>query len=439
MRFKHLIPSKSYLYSLLLKVIQTTLSLGLSILLARVLGVSEFGSYAFCMTIVAFVSVFIQIGLPTYLVREISIQNIAKDWTAIFWLYKKSLSIVAKLSIILLTVVIAIWILAPKNIQIEYYKGHAYSLIFLSLILAPLFALNRIHESTLQGLGRVFNAQLSEKIYLPSMLILVTYLTSAILTLTSQTDVLLHAGVLLLVLGINLWFVKSAKPQHLSIADSKKQNKFPYSNLRPFFLISIINLINSQTDILMLGLISSPEQVAVYKIAFTWAAFCTFFMTAIDAVIFPKVAGLFGQRKLIELEALLRSTSKLSFVFACTVFAFLFVFGENLIIFLYGKNFLPAYPLMLILGLGQLINAFVGSVHGVLNLTHNERCTLKGGVVSAILNIILNVVRVSKFGALGAAVSSAFTLVFLNIMLLFILKNKTGLWSAAFLLNIKWK
>lgn len=425
-------PSKKYFYSLLLKVIQTSLSLALSILLARILGVSEFGSYAFCMTIVTFSSIFIQIGLPTYLVREIARKNYSKDWEEIYEIYKKSLSIILVISIILLLAIALLWILFNENVHTGNYRGHAYSLIAISIFMAPLFALNRIHESTLQGLGRVFYAQLSEKIYLPLLLIITTYLTSVVLPLTSQSVLIIHAITLIFILGINYWYVISANPKSLSTNDNKTKIKFSHANLRPFFLISIINLLNSQTDILMLGLISSMEQVAVYKIAFTWAAFCTFFMTAIDAIIFPKVSGMFAQKKIGELQILLQSSAKISFIFACAVFLFLFAFGKSLIIFLYGEKFLPAYPLILILSAGQLINAFVGSAHGVLNLTNNESYTLKGGIISATINLILNYILISEFGAFGAALSTAFTLIFLNITLVYILKKQTGLWSAAF-------
>ncbi|WP_458766441.1 oligosaccharide flippase family protein [Cupriavidus basilensis] len=430
-------PSKRYFYSFSLKIAQTILGLGLSILLARLLGVSDFGSYSFCLTLVAFVGIFIQIGLPTYLIREISNLRVTENWVGVSSIYRKSCTTTLNFSVCLLIPVAIYLIFNQDGMRGGYYKGHSYLLIFFSLFLVPLLALNRIHESTLQGLDRVFYAQLSDKIFAPLLMMVSVYIWSFNRNLTSQATIIIYAAVLLFVLGLNLWFVNLARPRKIKLNDEKQYDGLPYSNLMPFFLISIVNLVNGQTDMLMLGLFGSPEQVAVYKIAFTWAAFCTFFMTAIDAVIFSKVSGLFLLGKVDELQVLLQNGSRLSFFFAVAVFLFLVVFGEKLVALLYGVQFLPAYPLMLILGVGQLINAFVGSVHGVLNLTHNESYTLKGAIVSAVLNIVLNAVLINKFGVLGAALSSMFTLIFLNTVLLLVLYKRTGLWSAAFPVGLR--
>ena len=82
--------SKSYIYSLSLKVTQTLLGLGVSILLARTLGVDEFGLYSLSLAIASIINVLIQVGLPTYLVREISKLRHKKEWELIIFLYSKS-------------------------------------------------------------------------------------------------------------------------------------------------------------------------------------------------------------------------------------------------------------------------------------------------------------------------------------------------------------
>jgi O-antigen/teichoic acid export membrane protein len=85
---------------------------------------------------------------------------------------------------------------------------------------------------------------------------------------------------------------------------------------------------------------------------------------------------------------------------------------------------------LLILLVGQVVNAGCGPVAQLLNMTGYEKYTLRGVGVSTILNVVLNVILIPKYGIAGAAVASALTLVGWNLILVYFVARELGINSS---------
>ena len=107
-------------------------------------------------------------------------------------------------------------------------------------------------------------------------------------------------------------------------------------------------------------------------------------------------------------------------------------FGKSIIRLLYGYKYVPAYAPLLILTIGQLINAGAGSVGNVLSMTGNQTDALKGHIISAFFNIILCFILIPRFGIIGAAISTATSLLLWNVILIAFLKRRSGFRTSVF-------
>jgi O-antigen/teichoic acid export membrane protein len=196
-------------------------------------------------------------------------------------------------------------------------------------------------------------------------------------------------------------------------------------------LLSVFGIVSGQIDIILLGILSTPHEIAIYKIGFTWAALLTFAMTAIDVVLFPKISLLYKNNEKEKLNAILKNAAKISFSFSIALFAVFLIFGEIIIMKLYGNDYKDAAKIVQILCLGQLVNTFVGSVHGVLNLTGFEKVITKISIIFAVLGCLLHFYSALNYGAIGVAISAALLICGINISLLYCVKIKTGLNTTA--------
>ena len=87
---------------------------------------------------------------------------------------------------------------------------------------------------------------------------------------------------------------------------------------------------------------------------------------------------------------------------------------------------------LVILAIGQLVSVSAGSVSSLLNMTGHERDTMQGLMIAASLNLVLNLLLTPRWGATGAAVATAVTLIVWNLILLRKVYLRTGIRASAF-------
>jgi len=84
---------------------------------------------------------------------------------------------------------------------------------------------------------------------------------------------------------------------------------------------------------------------------------------------------------------------------------------------------------MVILCLGQLVNACAGSVGLILNMVGLEHLVARGVAIAALNNVALNAVLIPFWGPTGAAIASSTSLAIWNVLLALWLYKRTGLIS----------
>jgi len=78
------------------------------------------------------------------------------------------------------------------------------------------------------------------------------------------------------------------------------------------------------------------------------------------------------------------------------------------------------------------VNSAAGSVGMLLNMTRYERDTAKGLAVSAILNVVLNLLLIPLLGIIGAAIATAVSLITWKVLLWWVVRWRLGINSLAF-------
>jgi O-antigen/teichoic acid export membrane protein len=221
-------------------------------------------------------------------------------------------------------------------------------------------------------------------------------------------------------LAIGAWYLRRVVPVEVVSTTFDSSNARLWGrSARVFALLGVVQLGIQSTDILVLGLFEPAESVGIYKIAVQMSVLTIFGYSAINMVVPPLFAVVGVDDDRAAAKRLLRLSAYLSVV-AAVPFVFLYAaFGTDLLILLFGRDYVSAYPAMVILSVAQLINAATGSVGTFLNMTGNERHTVRGVAVAAATNVALAFVLVPQFGGIGAAMSTAAAIVTWNAYLSF--------------------
>jgi len=199
----------------------------------------------------------------------------------------------------------------------------------------------------------------------------------------------------------------------------------------PLLFVSGANLLLTQIDILMLGVLQSTDQSGVYAIASRLSAMSIFATIALASFGAPLVAELYSQNKLDDLARISKTMARVAFAFLVPAVTVLVLFGEY-ILNLFGAAFAEAYlPLLILIG-GQVLAACFGASAVILTMTAHEKIAARILMLSVVGNVVLNAAFIPLYGMMGAAIATALTLAFPIVIMSFIVRSRLGINSTIF-------
>lgn len=410
--------------SALVQVLNRLLALALGVVLARGLGAEGYGIYSYAFALMTLLLVFAELGMPTLLMRVIAASQARRDWPQLRGVLVRALQIVF-LNAVTLTGIAALvlWFLSD-GMSVNQSK----TLIWVVALL-PLAAVTKAMMAVLQGLQHVVKAQTVEMLVRPVFVLLgvggvFTFFPDMRLP---QYAVLVQLGGAITVLCVAAMLLYQYLPQPVYAAAAKYQTRHWLARAIPLTLIGGAGIINNQTDILMLGFFRAPEEVGIYRVAVQGAVLVTFGLQAANAVIAPQFARLYAQGDHARLQRLVTVSARIILLAALPVALTFILAGGVIASWVFGSEFTQSHTPMAILAAGQLVNATMGSVGFLLNMTGHEKDVARTLLITAGLNILLNLFLIPLFGMAGAASATAASLVLWNIMLYKAVKKRIGI------------
>jgi len=196
-----------------------------------------------------------------------------------------------------------------------------------------------------------------------------------------------------------------------------------------FVWISLAKVVLVQADIIMVGIFLSSRDVAIYSAAAATSGLVNFPLYAVNALSAPKFAALYAQQRRLELQALVTNVVRWTF-WPSLAIALIFVACGSLILRLFGPGFEQGYAVLLILTLGQVVNAFAGTVLSLLNVTGHQGLTARVLSTSAIFGVVFGLVFTQIWGSVGTAVAFSGAMVLWNVWLAIFVIRKLGIYPS---------
>lgn len=193
----------------------------------------------------------------------------------------------------------------------------------------------------------------------------------------------------------------------------------------PIFLVESFFFLLTNADVLMVGAYLEPSDVAVYFATVKTLALVHFVYFSVKAGVAQRYAH-FTHGKPDQLAAFARET--VSWTFWPSLFMALLVLalGKPMLM-LFGPEFSEGYPLLFLLVFGVVARAAVGPCESLLTMSGHQNVCAAVYAVTLALNIGLNVAFIPLFGLWGAAIATAFAMIFEAAALSFTVWRKLGI------------
>ncbi|MCF8095109.1 MAG: flippase [Desulfobacteraceae bacterium] len=418
---KHLIRGASG--SLVLRIANTALTLLMAVVLARVLGVENFGIYAFCLSVVQILTVPAMLGGQQLLVREVAAYQTKGEYH-----FLRGLLLRFRQASFLASVLLA---LAVAGIGYIVYQDSPMLIPFLvAAAIIPLNTTMQLQGAALRGLRHVLWGQAALTIR-PALVLAIVgsffWMTGRKLGAEAALSAQLAASAVLVALSFLL--LQRLLPREAKNAKSDYETSRWVKSAFPFVFASGMQVLNNETSVVLLGILQAPEVVGLFRVAQRGAMLIPFGLQAVNMAMGPTVAEMFAKGEKKRLQSMISKSILVVLAFAIPVALLLILGGRWILPFVFGQDYAPAYLPLIILCLGQLFNAGMGSVGVILNMAGLERFTARGVAIAAVASVVLNATLIPIFGAIGAAIATSTSLMIWNTLLFIWLYKETGIVS----------
>jgi O-antigen/teichoic acid export membrane protein len=179
-----------------------------------------------------------------------------------------------------------------------------------------------------------------------------------------------------------------------------------------FHIISVLNYFQTNVDILMLTIMGTFEEVAIYAVGHKLASFTGRLRSIFSTALFPEVIKM-TKEKTIEIKQLYRPTIIFGLIGLTIIILFTFV-SEPLIIMFFGSDFSQSAEILNVL-IFYIFFGWLSLPFNTLLLSYesNDTKILITNIICAIANIFLNKVLYDVYGLLGIAYATLFLKIFI--------------------------
>ena len=397
---------------LALNVVNTGMTFLTTAVLARVLGVSDYGVFAFVVALGLVLAVPAVLGFDRLSTRDVAAYVARSSWDSL-----RGLVLSANLAVVLTSSIVAlgaaVWAILSVNDQV-LLRG-----LMIGLLAIPLMAVGRVGQGVLIGLHRVVSAQVPDLAIRPTLLLAIVLgvLMLGPGEIDSSMAVFLHVLTVAAATGVTLALLRRSWPSEASGIAARYETRSWFKSSLSLTLLSGITVLNAQSGTVLAGVLRGPEDAGLFSVAARGAALIAFGLGAVNAALQPTVARLWALGRQDELQHVVTVAARATLLFAVPVSGIFILFSTQILSVAFGGDYAAAAPALVILSVAQLLNAGMGSVGTLLVMTGHQREAASGIAVGAGLNIGLALVLIPLAGVMGAAIAAAISVVTWNVLL----------------------
>lgn len=391
-----------------------------TLVLTRLLGAEKIGEYFWLLSCVAICTVFIKLGQENIIVKQIgALKSDNKNTLAASIVFNA-----LKRSLFFSFILLIIGFIAFKLFE-SSMSGYLV-LIYTLFLCASLSVFISLLSYGLQGMNfQMMQAVLNS---LPRLIVVFVALTYLICNFELNLATLFNI-LSISYLSTALFALIVYKNKKIPIFKIKQRQAADFrssDSLNQFYWVSIIAVLVTEAANLVLGFLSTSEQVAYFSISARLVSIVSLILIAFNSVLSPRFAQFYSQNNNQELISLFQRTRLWGLGVSIPILVILFCFSEEILV-LFGSDFKGATNVLRVLLIAHVFKVFVGSVGQLLLMTGHVYYQRVSLVSAAAVLIILCIILCPLYGALGAAIATLVAVMCNNLMGLYFVNKKLNI------------
>lgn len=395
------------------EIIFNLLRYGASLIITRFAGASVFGILSISMALCEIGRILSKAGMDHGLVRFFPLYCIRGDGSR----FRGILLFTVRTALLLGVLAGGVLFFLSWWIQRRFYPdipSLGYALRWLAATV-PLSTLLLLFLAGLQGIQNIKARILVEKILQPlSRIVLLLLFFAAGLRLSGVLfAVLIHYALCLFLAAL---FFKRRAPSLKGMEEPKAETGKILSFCLPLSLEGFLNFLMRSIDILMLGyFLGNASEVGIYTAAAHLTPAVAFPLASLSMMFAPLISEIHGRNEMERLNSLFKTVTGWGISFSLPIFG-LFLLFPAFVMGIFGKAFVMGASCLVVLSLGEFINAAVGPVGYFLMMTGKPKVNLINSIFMCGLNAGLNILLIPRYGLMGAAGATGSSIALINLL-----------------------
>ncbi len=175
----------------------------------------------------------------------------------------------------------------------------------------------------------------------------------------------------------------------------------------PTSITALSSFILTYADVLLIGFFLTSLDVGIYSAASPASRLVLAFTTALYAVLLPSVSEVFAKGRVTDIKRYFKLSilAMLFLVVPATIIAF--IFSKQIITLLFTETYVQAAFSFQILAVGMLFLSLFMTNSAIFQGMGLAKIPMKILLVSALIDVLLNIILIPSYGIEGAAFSTA--------------------------------
>lgn len=392
-------------------LVSNVLRFVLQVVLGRLLGAEKYGLYTLGFSLFAVTGQISQLGLPDGIIKFGAQYSAENDCSRLKGMLRLAILIAAVASIV---ATIGVFAFAPYIAKNIFHKNELSTVIKLFALSIPFYTFAILSAAITRSMQKIFYYALIQFIMHPSIYIIligILFLVGMdvinVVQAFTCTWVIISIFSIIVIIKICPFLRLKVKP----VYEFKKLTRFA----TPVFLAELTPIVLNHFDKLILGNLLTAGDVGVYNAASRIAAQIVFFMQALNLIFAPLVADLYHKNKMAELGSLFKIITRWTITLTLPISLWIMIFAGS-IMMLFGNDFINGKNVLILCCFAQLTAVCAGPSVYVLIMTGKQDMHLVNNMVLIIVNVIVNIILIKKFGVMGAALAITICYVFINLI-----------------------
>lgn len=384
------------------------------IIIARALTPSAYGDISLALAMLSLGTTISLIGfnqgVPRYISRFTSNRDIRGIWIT-------SLMICIPFTVVL---VLTLLVNIEQIVEAFFETGASKQLVVLFVLCIPFVTGLEIGIGSIRGLENTLFRTYVRDLFYPGFRIIL------VISLLSIGFGVLAAGYAYLVTAIIAVLLAHVLLNRLVplVGQFNTHSKRLLTFSVPLVLSSVLGLLLTRTDTLLVGYFRTSYEVGLYSAAYPLANGLIIILASFGFLYLPLASRLDADERRDEIDAIYKLTTKWIVIVTFPLFIIFVVFSGDILSLVFGSEYADASLALSVLSVGFFTSAIGGRNRETLSALGKTKFIFLANGMAFVLNIVLNLMLIPAYGYLGAAGASAFSYAILNTVVLGMLKLK---------------